>query len=517
MHSKLYLLLILTILQWFCCPSSFASSECEKIVKAHHPAPTGPKGKLHFVKEESSSRTGGTWHKDEAGELWFLKADPIHKELQTAAEVISSDILRLFGYKTADTHIVYIDNERYAAIKFLGSGTKSTLINDAPNTTEFRQLRLLSAFIEDWDRLRVGPNNLILSNGEIAYLDFAGSLGARPMGEHKPGFNFSEAIGPFGQKVHFAEVLNDYKVNWLPLNHPWRNLTSDDAKEFQRKLRELLTDSQIERIVKGAQYSQMNDELYMIEALKKRRDSFTGNALRFFDQIPSLPVGTLIINGRPVDIQFYLLHFEHYLYASVRESVFESTTFVFNDYFSPQEISILEAILRHLKGTEYVVGLYTAKFYKVNRQLRNEGSDLSDPIWKIYYRNLLEELQEMPAHLGIVYRGVNYANHPAVLALYLKLGNIISESSFISTTVVAAKAEHYISAACLKGDNDSFPTRCLLVIETKTGRSLIGRKIHYHDDKEVLLLPNTRLRVIEVKKKVLGRYKVNEIHLEEID
>ncbi|EFK96153.1 protein containing Metal-dependent phosphohydrolase domain [sediment metagenome] len=238
----------------------------------------GPKGSLRF-KGRGSGTMGGNWYVDEEGVKWFLKPDSHHSELQTSAEVISSRIYEHFGYTTPETVIVNIKGKRYSASKFLGKRRFADLSKN--RSDKFRQMRIIAAYLKDWDRLANIRNNFNLGNDEFASLDFGGTLGSRAHGMHKAGKVFSEAIGTFETTEDISVVYDSFKVNDLPNDHPWRNLVQNDAHQVIDKFR-TLTDEKIEEIVKAAQYSDQKDAAYMIEALKKRRDGIITNLLSKF-------------------------------------------------------------------------------------------------------------------------------------------------------------------------------------------------------------------------------------------
>ena len=96
---------------------------------------------------------GGQWYSDNYGNNWFLKKDAKYIESQTSAEVISSKIYEHFGYITPETHIVNIGGVRYSAAKEI-KGVNSS--NFSENTKENRKLRVIAAYLKDWDRILNG-------------------------------------------------------------------------------------------------------------------------------------------------------------------------------------------------------------------------------------------------------------------------------------------------------------------------------------------------------------------------
>ncbi len=233
----------------------------------------GPSGYLEPSSKQAGGSQGGKWMKDQAGQYWLLKPDAGRKELQTSAEVISSAIYRYLGYSATEVAIITHEGVRYAAIKSLGSHIKTTNLQSIQGDKYFRQLHAFAAYLKDWDRLRDGPNNADLGHGKYALFDFGGTLGSRAGGASKPGETHSDAIGAFEADHSYRQIIDGYRVNWLPANHPWRQAMSvSDMQSVARRL-SYLTDAAIDQIVELAEYSNPSDATYMKRALKKRRDS----------------------------------------------------------------------------------------------------------------------------------------------------------------------------------------------------------------------------------------------------
>jgi hypothetical protein len=232
-----------------------------------------PVGRLVPSRRAGGGTTGGKWYRDEAGEEWFVKTDGQFDELQSAAEVISAKIYGYLGYRTPVTAIVEIEGRRAVAVKSLGRDLEGTTL-DAENDTYFRQLHYFAALLKDWDRLRWGPNNVYLpGDRSYALLDFGGSLGSRAQGRHKPGKPFSDAIGVFENDQTGREIVDSFRTSDLPEGHPWKQELGDaDRRAVARKLR-LLRDEVLEHIVRQADYRREADSLYMLNALKARRDA----------------------------------------------------------------------------------------------------------------------------------------------------------------------------------------------------------------------------------------------------
>ncbi len=237
---------------------------------------TTPSGELTLLKKSGRSQPGGLY-KDEKGVEWYLKKDIHYPELQTSAEVISSEIYRHFGYRTPETHIVKVEGVRYSASLYYHGGADFNFKTDLPDTTPFRGMRIVAAFLKDWDRV-VRGNNILLPDGNLLLLDFGGSLGARAQGDHKPGVVFSQALGSFSAPEQsiphlMKELFGSYDVSSLPANHPWQRMNLADAQPIIELFRSL--DSQkIESIVDKARFSSNKDRYQMIDSLAIRRDAF---------------------------------------------------------------------------------------------------------------------------------------------------------------------------------------------------------------------------------------------------
>ncbi len=226
-------------------------------------------GKLVILEERRGSQPQAV-ARDAAGELFFLKADAGVNELQTGAEVITARIYKHLGYKVLPTQIVHTGGKRYVAMPFLeGKLPLEQFLNDM-NTPEFRRLRIFAAMLKDWDRLH-GKQNLLLGRRQFGLLDFGGTLGAKAMGDAKPGRSFSPQVGGFEQVKDGQEILDNYEINWVYRIHPWHKLKKADLIAAAQSLKGL-KDSDIKRFVEAAEYKNHKDTDYMIETIINRRD-----------------------------------------------------------------------------------------------------------------------------------------------------------------------------------------------------------------------------------------------------
>ncbi len=233
-----------------------------------------PLGELKSTGEIGDGFTEGEWHINKAGERWFVKQDVKYNELQTSAEVISSHLYRFFGYKTPIIHKFIKGGTHYALVKDAGPFYRNTDFNKSNlsmNTSQVRQLKVVAAFLKDWDRVGNPHNNLVHLDENVTLIDFGGSLGGRARGEHKnPKKVFSPAIGGFEATKDIDVIYSSFQIQ-VNGPHPWRNLTQEDAAAIIEKFKQL-KDSDIETIVDLAMYAKATDRNYMVHALKLRRD-----------------------------------------------------------------------------------------------------------------------------------------------------------------------------------------------------------------------------------------------------
>lgn len=271
---------------------AYGATTCQAIEAKEYEAshqdvlrPRVPKGKLKFVEKAASGANEGGWYVDQIGERWLIKADRIHPELQSGAEVVSSIIYRYLGYAAASSVILTTpDGRRVSATRSLGEGLKGTTLQEGFTDRYFRQLRYFAAYLKDWDRLRLGPNNFDLGGGRFAMFDFGGTLGSRAQGEHKPGAVLSRALGAIEGDWSFDQIVSDFRVDWLPKGHAWQQeLTLADAKDLVRKFL-YLTDNALSAAVHAARYSNPEDSAKLRDVLVARRDAMIKGLERFIAQ-----------------------------------------------------------------------------------------------------------------------------------------------------------------------------------------------------------------------------------------
>lgn len=231
----------------------------------------------------------GTFFKDERGHIWYLKKAFGYPELQTAAEVISSEVYRYLGYLAPETHIVVHDGVRFSASRLLPKGKDVTFKDEMPNTSQTRAMRVVAAFLKDWDRLTLEPNNRLFADGSFGVSNFTGALDSRTRSQSTRGNLVGDVLSSFGESSDIAEVFGSYRVDQLTENHPWRQFSLADAG-FAIEMFRTLDRKKITEIVDKASFSDRRNRLKMIEALSSRRNTIMDQLRWYID--PNAPVQT---------------------------------------------------------------------------------------------------------------------------------------------------------------------------------------------------------------------------------
>lgn len=129
-------------------------------------------------------------------------------------------------------------------------------------------------------------------------------------------------------------------------------------------------------------------------------------------------------------------------------------------------------------------------FKDINEELRiSKGKTFSD-----FAKHLNNALKKLPDYDGLVYRKVHLTKQE--LTKYrnaLKNNKPLKEFPFTSTTKSRLIAMNFAGTT-------TYTPNCLFRIQTKTGKEI--DKIAKFDEKEVLLLPNTKFRVLEVREEI---------------
>lgn len=263
---------------------------------------------LTYIEERSDGSTGGQWFQDAAGKRWYVKEDVIHEELQTSAEVMGALIYRHFGYNTPEIKKMVVNGRHYVAVADIGSDTQRTRF-DGMNTSSVRRMRIIAAFLADYDRIGNKSNNRLHPDGSVTLLDFGGAFGSKARGQHKPGEPFSAAIGVFRGEDNIFEIMESVPLRYftmdrttnqlttLPLesNHPWRQLNKQDAQFVVEQMKEF-TDTRIRAIVTAAGYSREADREYMIQALIQRRNTIMAGLIQVY--LPRMENGEVTFEER---------------------------------------------------------------------------------------------------------------------------------------------------------------------------------------------------------------------------
>lgn len=242
----------------------------------------GVQGELFASDRPASGNTGGRWFRDEAGTSWFLKLDMHHPGLQTSAEVVCARLLACLGYRAPEIHKLVRGGLHISAARDVGEAVGTTLFDDL-DVPAVRQLRVVAAYLKDWDRVAPSTtNNLVHADGRLTLIDFGGTLGARALGRHKPGPVTSEAIGCFEAATELPTIWDEYRLQTGP-DHPWRRVEPDDLCAAVARLSRL-SDEQIVLTVEAARYPTSADAIAMIEALRVRRDTLIDGLARPLDR-----------------------------------------------------------------------------------------------------------------------------------------------------------------------------------------------------------------------------------------
>jgi len=188
------------------------------------------------LDEGSDGSTTGRWFEETAGRRRYVKTDVKHPELQTSAEVISSLVYKHFGHDVPEVEKIIESGKHFVSISDIGSDTKASGLNDI-DTSSIRRLRIVAAYLADYDRIANRANNRQHLDGRITLIDFGGTLGAKARGDFKDGIVFSEAIGAYPANADIFEIMEsvplqrfsrDRETNRIiakPIanNHPWRS------------------------------------------------------------------------------------------------------------------------------------------------------------------------------------------------------------------------------------------------------------------------------------------------------
>lgn len=155
---------------------------------------------------------------------------------------------------------------------------------------------------------------------------------------------------------------------------------------------------------------------------------------------------------------------------------------------------------------EAAIALYTLEMHPknlyavLNTYLRTNNAVDAQPLF-LYMKLLMTALGKLPSYQGSVWRGV----HGDVAHKY-KAGTTIRWWAFNSCTKAASITQRFVKQ---EAKNEKFT---MFMIECLSGKD-ISAFSEFEDEKEILLLPGTRLEVIDPKFDAFG---MRIVHLKEI-
>lgn len=155
----------------------------------------------------------------------------------------------------------------------------------------------------------------------------------------------------------------------------------------------------------------------------------------------------------------------------------------------------------HLQGDNRVtpeeigaIRSYTGNktYEQINRNLR-AGNYSSMPAMQAFVEAAQHGMRKMPAYVGPVTRGVRWLPPGMSLEQFMaryKVGTVVEEHSFLSTS---------------KGTDAVYNGPVYFKINSKTGRDVDWISKYSGGEKEVLMMPGTRLHITKVEKNSMGK------------
>lgn len=131
---------------------------------------------------------------------------------------------------------------------------------------------------------------------------------------------------------------------------------------------------------------------------------------------------------------------------------------------------------------------------------------------------MLSGMKKLPPVKIVTYRGTSFEVDPDLFAYYTKIGQIVSDPGFTSTSVSREIAESFIA-------DNGYEYFILMIIKGFSGRDLAGIGYIGVDkaEREILFLPGTKFRITKTRKiKItmpdygLENSSVTEVTLEEV-
>lgn len=134
-------------------------------------------------------------------------------------------------------------------------------------------------------------------------------------------------------------------------------------------------------------------------------------------------------------------------------------------------------------------------YERVNRMLR-EGKYAYDGVLQAFVEAAQHGMLKMPAYVGPVTRGVRWLPNGMTMDQFLaryQVGDVVEEHSFLSTS---------------KGGDAAYGGPVYFKINSKTGRDVDWISKFPGGEKEVLMMPGTRLKINKVEKNADGKWVI---------
>ncbi len=291
----------------------------------------GPHGTIYITEQKSEGVSEGFWGRDENGDLFIFVLDPKgFDEMNTAAEVMGSTLLRLAGYyvtypsimrldsleldpeaaKDPEKHLSQKDVEQFrgrraVATKAIAKGYRGPWTYSVfRDRRELRALAVFGAWINNYDQVDHNTIAELFDKGAglVRYhvVDTSSAFGSASNGVKQPSAGYvNNSIDfhrffttplrwlalPFGYRDPWdpsqpvvSPAIGRFDANLQPRlwktqypNLAYEDLDEEDAKWAARIIRQF-SDEMLEAIVGLGEYSRPDDAAYMVKTLAARRD-----------------------------------------------------------------------------------------------------------------------------------------------------------------------------------------------------------------------------------------------------
>lgn len=291
----------------------------------------GPQGTIYITEQKSEGVSEGFWGRDANGDPFIFVLDPKgFEEMNTAAEVLGSTILRLAGYYVTYPSIVTLDSleldpeaaqdpakhlsqkdveqfrgRRAVATKAIAKGYRGPWTYSVfRDRRELRGLAVFGAWINNYDQV---DHNTIAElfdkdAGLVRYhvVDTSSAFGSASNAVKPPSAGYVNNSIDFGRlfttPLRWLALPFGYRDPWDPRqpivgpavgrfdanleprlwktqypNLAYEDLDEEDARWAARLIRQF-SDEMIEAIVALGEYSRPEDAAYMANTLEARRD-----------------------------------------------------------------------------------------------------------------------------------------------------------------------------------------------------------------------------------------------------